>query len=214
MPIAAASPAPVATPGIVSQVKVAQPNQQHGTAATPGPKPVGSPGPKGVSPVKSVAPPRPVAIPATPRPAPVHVAARHKPTLNERLNNLIPTAGPSFTPAPAKRYSELGSIKPTPEPEPTPPPQVIAATKYLYVENVASQRWKQSILGTAPEERYVKMYVTSVKKIGFINWCTGWVLRAPIAGSSKWIIEPNESLVCGGHLEQFSPPSPLPTSGP
>lgn len=118
-----------------------------------------------------------------------------------------------MTPAPPKSYNLLGSIKSTPEPEPTPPPDVIAATKFLYVENVAGQRWKQSWLGTAPEERYVKMYVTSVKHIGFVQWCTGWVLRAPIGGS-KWIIEPNESFICNGHLEPFTPPAPVPTSGP
>ncbi len=133
--------------------------------------------------------------------------------MNERLRNLIPTAAPSFSPAPVIGHSLLGSIKPTPEPEPTPPPSVLAATKFLFVENVASQRWKESILGTAPEERYVKMYVTSVKRIGFINWCTGWVLRAPLAGSKEWIIEENESLICSGHLEPFTPPSPEPSKG-
>jgi hypothetical protein len=133
---------------------------------------------------------------------------KHGQSLNERLKNLIPTAAPSFSPAPPKRYSFVGNLKPTPEPEPTPPPEVLAATKYLYIENVGGQRWKQSYLGTAPEERYVKMYVTSVKRIGFINWCTGWVLRAPVAGSQKWIVESGVSLICSGHLEPFTPPTP------
>ncbi len=119
-----------------------------------------------------------------------------------------------MTPAPPRRIYGIGNIMPTPEPEPTPPASVIAATKFLYVENEAAQRWKQSWLGTAPEERYVKMYVTSLKRVGFINWCTGWVLRAPIAGSSKWIVEPNESFICSGHLEPFAQPSPLPTGAP
>ena len=216
-PIAAmATPVPVTTPGSMGPIKIAeQPKQQHGTAATPGPKPVGSPGPRGVAPVKTQAAPKPIqAPPATPRPAPVHVTGKHKPTLSQRLQSLIPTAGPSFTPAtPSARYN-IGNIVPTPVPEPTPPPEVLAATKYLYVENVAGQRWKQSWLGTAPEEHYVKMYVTSVKRVGFINWCTGWVLRSPLAGSKKWIIEPNESFICGGHLEPFTPPSPSATSSP
>lgn len=154
-------------------------------------------------------------VPATPRPAPALVSGKHKPTLNERLQGLIPTAAPSFTPAPAVRRYNVNMTF-TPPPEPTPPAQVLAATKFLYVENVQAQRWKQSILGTAPEERYVKMYVTSVKRIGFINWCSGWVIRMPESDAEHrhWIVEPNESFVCGGHLEPFTPPSPLPTSGP
>jgi hypothetical protein len=134
--------------------------------------------------------------------------------LNERLKSLIPTAAPSFSPAPATViHSGVPNITITPEPEPTPPPDVLAATKFLYVENVGAQRWKQSWLGTAPEERYVKMYVTGVKRIGFIKWCTGWVLRSPEAGASKWIVEPNESLICSGHLDPFTQPSPEPPNG-
>jgi hypothetical protein len=183
-------------------------------AAAPNPKPIASAGPQGTSPVKSIAVvPRPVQIPATPRPGPVRAASKH-PTLNQRLNNLIPAAGPSVTPEPPKRYTYLSDFHPSPEPEPMPPPDVIAVTKFLFVENVASQRWKQSYLGTAPEERYVKVYVRSVKRIGFIQWCTGWVLRAPMAGSQKWMIEPDESFICQGHLQPFTAPSPLPSSGP
>ncbi len=129
-------------------------------------------------------------------------------SLNERLKRLIPTAAPSFSPGPGKRYSFLTNLKPTPEPEPTPPPEVLAQTKYLYVENIGAQRWKQSILGTAPEEKYVKMYVTRVKRIGFVNWCTGWVVRQPAAGNQHWIVEDNVSYICAGHLEPFTPPSP------
>jgi hypothetical protein len=189
------------------------PPKQQGTAPTPGPKPIASAGPRGQAPSKSSGPPRPVQVPATPHPAPIAAGKKHL-SLNERLHNLIPTAGPSVSPAPRKHYNLLGNINPTPEPEPTPPADVLAATKFLYVENVGSQRWKQSWLGTAPEERYVKMYVTAVKHIGFIQWCTGWVLRAPVAGSNKWIVEPNQSFVCSGHLEPFTPPAPVPSSGP
>lgn len=214
-----ATPVPLATPGAVGPVKIAQQPkpQQRGTAPSPGPKTVASPGPRGVTPGKNQAPPRPVQVPATPRPAPVRVPGKHKPSLNERLQSLIPTAGPSFSPAPqpTARYN-IGTMTFTPPPEPTPPPDVIAATKFLYVENVQAQRWKQSILGTAPEERYVKMYVTSVKRIGFINWCTGWVIRMPESDREHmhWIVEPNQSFICGGHLEPFTPPSPSPSSGP
>jgi hypothetical protein len=211
---ALATPVPAATAGAPAQVKIAAAPQQHGAAPSPGPKPAASSGPRGQSQAKSKAPSRPVQVPATPRPAPVTVGGKRHPSLNERLQSLIPTAAPSVSPAPPQHYNLLGKILPTPVPEPTPPPDVIAATKFLFVEGVASQRWKQSWLGTAPEERYVKMYVTSVKRIGFVQWCTGWVLRAPMAGNQKWIIEPNESFICAGHLEPFTPPSPLPSSSP
>ncbi len=208
-----ATPVPIATAGVPSQVKIAAAPRQHGAAPTPGPKAVASAGPRGESPAKSTTSARPVQLPATPRPAPVRVPGKKHPSLNERLQNLIPTAAPSVSPAPPRRYSGIGNLMPTPEPEPTPPPDVIAATKFLFVENEGGQRWKQSWFGTAPEERYVKMYVTSVKHIGFIKWCTGWVLRAPIAGSKKWIVEPNESFICSGPLHPFTPRA-MPTSVP
>jgi hypothetical protein len=132
------------------------------------------------------------------------------------LRSLIPTAAPSTTPAPPKRYTFNGSLMPTPEPEPTPPAEVIAATKFLYIENVGSQHWKVWPLGASPEEIYVKMYVTSVRKVGFVNWCTGWVLRMPVTDYQHrhWIVEPNESFMCAGHLEPFAPPVPAPTGSP
>jgi hypothetical protein len=167
--------------------------------------------------VKGPAVSRPVPAPATPRPSrAAGGAAKKARSLNERLRNLIPTAAPSFTPAPPKHYAFNGSLVPTPEPEPTPPAEVLAATKFLYVENVASQHWKVWPLGASPEEIYVKMYVTSVRKVGFVNWCTGWVLRMPVTDNTNrhWIVEPNESFMCAGHLEPFTPPVPMPTGTP
>jgi hypothetical protein len=159
-----------------------------------------------------------VPAPATPRPARAasSAAAKRAKSLNERLRSLIPTAAPSVSPAPAKRYTFNGRLVPTPEPEPTPPPEVLAATKFLYVENVGSQHWKAWPLGASPEEIYVKMYVTSVHKVGFVNWCTGWVLRMPVTDYQHrhWIIEPNQSFMCAGHLEPFTPPMPVPTGSP
>ena len=187
-----------------------------GTAPTPGPHPVGSPGPKGVANVKSQAAPRPIQAAPSPRPAPVQAApAKGRAALNQRLQNLIPTGSPQPTPAAhaPQHYSFLKGLVPTPEPEPTPPPQVIAQTHFLYQEDVGSQRWKQSFLGTAPEEQSVKMYVTSVKHIGPVAWCSGWVVRSPIAGTSKWIVEPDEHLICSGKLTPFTPPSPEPSKG-
>ena len=71
-------------------------------------------------------------------------------------------------------------------------------------------------MGASPEEIYVKMYVTSVRKVGFVNWCTGWVLRMPMTDYQHrhWIIEPNESFMCAGHLEPFNAPVPAPTGTP
>lgn len=226
--VALTTPRPLVTPGPPTQIHVAErrapgvpspgptsapaPKQQRGTAPSPGPRPVASAGTSGTAPVKSVAPPRPVqAPPATPRPGPGTSSAKSKraKTLNERLQSLIPTGAPT-TPEPPKRYRDLSRLAPTPEPEPTPPPQVVAATKYIYEEHPEAQRWKLWPLGPAPEERYVKMYVTSIKRVGFVTFCTGWVVRAPIAGSSKWIVETNETYVCAGRLQPFTPSSPPP----
>jgi len=214
-----ATPQAVSSPGSPQQVRVPHPAPAataRGTAPTPGPKAVGSPGPRAAAPVKSNAVPRPVqAAPSTPRPAAAAAPKSGRPSLNERLRSLIPTGSPVPTPSPGprKHYSFLNGLVPTPEPEPTPPPDVLAQTKFLYTENVASQRWKQSWLGTAPEERYVKMYVTSVKHIGPVAWCSGWVVRAPMAGTQKWIVEPDEHLLCSGKLTPFTPPTPEPSKG-
>lgn len=216
-PLVAQAPQAVVTPGVPSPgpVKAPAPAKTAGTSASPGPKAVGSPGPHGVAPVKGPAVSRPIQSPATPRPAaPAGGGAKRAKSLNQRLQSLIPTAAPSVSPQPAKHYSFLSNLKPTPEPEPTPPPDVLAATKYLYIENVGSERWKHWPLGSAPEEIYVKMYVTSMHRVGPVNWCTGWVLRAPVAGAHRWIVEPNESFICAGHLEPFTAPVPLPTGTP
>lgn len=217
-------PAPSAAPQTPVPRPAASPQKtaaaQHGAAPSPGPKAAASAGPEGAakSPARVAA--RPVQpLPATPRPAPVKprsTPSGKQRSLNERLRNLIPTGAP-VTPEPPKEYRNLAGIRAAaPPPEPTPPPDVIARTKYLFVENVAGQRWKQSWLGTKPEERYVKMYVTSVKRIGFINWCTGWVVRSPmnadVHGELRWIVEPHESLICSGRLQEFVPaPASSPT---
>ena len=102
---------------------------------------------------------------------------------------------------------------------------MLAATKYLYVENVAgTPRWKLWPLGTTPEELSVKMYVTSVKHLGFATFCHGWLLRYPLPpahgtynlGSNfdvgpKPEIEANVTYLCNAHsLQPFTPPSPSP----
>jgi hypothetical protein len=155
----------------------------------------------------------------------VHAVSKRAQSLNQRLKSLIPTAAPAPSPAAGKHYSFV-NLRFSPPPEPTPPPDVIAATKYVYSENIASQHWKHWPLGAAPEEVALRMYVTAVKHIGPITWCTGWIARMPDPGSRagytidsdrdltpKWIIEENESLICSGRLEPFTPPSPEPTKG-
>lgn len=156
---------------------------------------------------------RPIqAPPATPHPAPVHPSKRAQ-SLNQRLHNLIPTASPSAaTPAPPHHYSFL-NVKSTPEPMPTPPADIVAHTQFIFEENTAGERWKGWPLGSAPEEAGLKMWVTSVKHLGPIRWCTGWLVREPIAGNAHWIVEPNVSFACAGHLEPFTPPSPEPPDG-
>lgn len=133
--------------------------------------------------------------------------------LNARLHGLIPTSSPA-TPS-AKFYAgDLSAARPGPENEPTPPPSVLAATKYLFVENP----------GKAGDEYRVKMYVTGTKRIGPVTVCTGWLLRyAPAAPhgtyrldsnydpAPKPIVEPNVTLLCAGRLTPFVPsPSPSP----
>jgi hypothetical protein len=218
-PALARVPQAVVTPGVPSPgpIVAASPKAVSGTAPSPGPQASGSPGPRAVAAVKGPAVARPIQAPATPLPAsrPGSKGRRASP-LNERLQKLIPTSAPSSSPEPVKHYSFLGNLKPTPEPEPTPPADVIAATKFLYVESVADQHWKHWPLGAAPEEVYLKMYVTSVRHIGPVQWCTGWVLRMPDTDYEHrhWIVEAGQSFICAGHLEPFAAPAPAPTGTP
>jgi hypothetical protein len=161
----------------------------------------------------SPAPSRPVAAPQTPAPAktpkPAKSTGSAKGTdINARLRALIPN-GPVN--AQTKTYkSDLGKLTAPP----TPPPEVLARTKYIYEENVGALKWKESILGTAPEERYVKMYVTSVKRVGPVTFCTGWVERQPVGGNVEWIVE-NATFLCGRSLTPYVPsPSPQPPGTP
>ncbi len=101
--------------------------------------------------------------------------------------------------------ADVSSLRPV---EPTPPPAVLALTKYIYTENVGGN-WKIWPLGSAPEERTIKMYVTSVRHVAGVTMCTGWVVRQPIAGKDPWIVEPDQTFPCGGHLVPYTPPAPL-----
>ncbi len=221
--IAQATPKAAATPGLSVPVQVRKPSPgvpspgptklpapstQHGGAASPGPKAVGSPGPKGIARVKTNAPAKPIqSVPSTPRPVSQSKPASKPSRLNRRLQNLLPSPGPYAIATPRRYQGDLSNIKP---PEPTPPPAVLAITKFIYTENVAGQRWKIWPMGPAPEERAIKMYVTSVWHVGAVTMCHGWVIRQPVAGNVLWITEPDQTFACNGHLEPFTPPSPAP----
>ncbi|MHB8145043.1 MAG: hypothetical protein ACYDEU_04250 [Vulcanimicrobiaceae bacterium] len=93
---------------------------------------------------------------------------------------------------------------------PTPPPSVLARTKYVFQESPGAQHWKIWPFGAAPEERYIKMYVTSIRRVGPAVFCTGWLVRVPAAGNAFAIVEPNVTALCTGHLEPFVQPAPTP----
>jgi hypothetical protein len=222
--IARAAPQAIVTPGMTSQVQIRKPTPgvpspgptrlpqpaiSHGGAASPGPKTVGSPGPKGIAPVKSSVPAKPIqTVPATPRPAPAQgkPASRASRNLNQRLRNILPTPGPYAIATPRMYKADVSRLRPV---EPTPPPAILALTKFIYTENVGGN-WKIWPLGSAPEERAIKMYVTSVRQVAGVKWCTGWVVRQPIAGKDPWIVEPDQTFPCNRNLVPFTPPSPAP----
>jgi len=222
--IAQVTPQPVLTPGMSQPAQIRKPtpgvpspgptrlpiaSTQNGSAPSPGPKAAGSPGPKAVARVKSNVPAKPVqSVPSTPRPAAQsRPASKRSRNLNSRLRNLLPSPGPYAIATPRVYHGELSNIRPA---EPTPPPAILAMTKFIYTENVAAEHWKIWPFGTAPEERAVKMYVTSVRHVGALTICSGWVIRQPIAGNVLWIVEPDQTFPCNGHLEPFTPPSPSP----
>lgn len=128
------------------------------------------------------------------------------------------TVSPAPSPSP---YREIYRIQSLPtlhmsqgSPLPTPPPDVLARTKYIFEENPMSQHWW--ILPSAPEERYVKTYVTSVKHVGPLTICRGWTVRVPMAGAN-WIVDSDASFLCAGKLHVYRPdasPSPSASSTP
>ncbi|MBV8728074.1 MAG: hypothetical protein JO233_09820 [Candidatus Eremiobacteraeota bacterium] len=70
----------------------------------------------------------------------------------------------------SKRYSSgPEAMRPA---EPTPPPDVLAKTKYIC----------RSAGGRA-KDRFT-MWVTALKKLGFLTVCSGWLVRYPSAPPS------------------------------
>lgn len=158
------SPAPragVPSPGPTEAAAVAK---TRGTAPSPGPKGVGSPGPHAGTSVKTkAAPARPIELRPTPSPAPRPArSTRTPPDINARLRSLLPNnpVNPQ-----TKQYAPTISLRGSLEP--TPPPSVLAQTKYLY-------------RSTGGSEARVEMWVTSIRKAGPTTICTGWLVRYPL----------------------------------
>ncbi|MBV9271164.1 MAG: hypothetical protein JO165_08720 [Candidatus Eremiobacteraeota bacterium] len=235
--IAEMTPQPVFTPGIPTQhINVPRPtpgvpspgptNAPHpaatsaGTAPSPGPKSTAAPGPRGTAAPQHIAPPRPVAAPPTPKPEPTSKPRPAKPTkeppdINARLRSLIPS-GPVGAPSQKTYGGEMQKL--AHNLEPTPPPEVLAQTKFTSEHRPGTQRWKLWPLGSAPEESYVKFYVTDVRETAGVKTCRGWVVRYPIVPggnnyaqpNSKWIIERDVTFICPKDLVPYTPPSPTP----
>lgn len=160
---ASASPAPRSGVPSPSATAIAAVAKTSGTAASPGPKGLGSPGPRqGSSAKTSRTPARPIELHPTPSPAPGAKATPTAPNINAKLRSLLPHNPVNPT---SKQYapeiSLQGSLRPT------PPPAVLAQTKYLY----------RSTGGT---DALVEMWVTSIRKAGPTTMCTGWLVRYPI----------------------------------
>ncbi len=216
---------PSATPGVPSPAPTAAATASaRAVAPTSAPRAVATSGPGAAVASRQAVAPRPVQVPpATPRPIPAHTARPRQKTqsvhqsLNARLRSLIPTSAPP-TPEPPKMYRALGNLRPAEVPEPTPPPDVLAATKYLYEEDAHQ----------AFSELRIKMYVTKVRKVGFVTVCTGWLLRYPFPPAHgtyrldsnfnvapKPEIEPGVTYVCNArNLKPYAPGSPAPTASP
>lgn len=208
-------PAPAATPSlqVPSRIAAIAPVERPAKSASPGPRSNASPGPRGLAPKTIRAPARAVQVPSTPRPQQPAAArgnvAKHTANLNARLRALIPTE--AVHPTVGTFHGDISSLVPH---LPTPPPAVLARTKYIFEESPGAARWKGVPFGSAPEERYVKMYVTSVHTVGPLRFCTGWLVRVPERGNTLAIVEQNVTFLCQGHLTPFVPTPPEPSPGP
>jgi hypothetical protein len=88
---------------------------------------------------------------------------------------------------------------------PTPPPDVVAKAQYVYEEKLTElKRWW--FLPLLPEERYVQMYVTSVRHVGPLVVCRGWALRVPMSGAP--IVETDVTYICMGRLKPIAKATP------
>lgn len=107
-----------------------------------------------------------------------------------RFNCVVLCATVHSTPSPFSRVTSL----------PTPSADVLTCTKLVYEEDIGAQRWL--FLPSFPEEKYVKMYVTSTKRVGAIPFSRGWVVHVPIIGEP--IVDQDSTFICAGHLKHYS----------
>ena len=204
----AASPAAQRTPGVPRPAPsgIASPSAQRGNAPSPGPRSAASAGP-GAVPRASAKPqpPRRVSVPPTPTPAPKRTAkppsvspqkAKVYADLNARLRKLLPNNPVKPT---TKRYSAgPEAMRPS---EPTPPPDVVAKTKYIYHSN-----------GGRAADRFT-MWVTALKKLGFLTMCYGWLVRYPSAPPSYGSVSAGASGPLHGGAVVVPNPGPRPENG-
>ena len=119
-----------------------------------------------------------------------------------RLATLAPY--PSPTPSPLRVIITTKShYEPPPLFLPTPPPDVIKRTKYVYEAHLSEVHAWLPLFAAAPEERYVKMYVTSVKRVMGVQFCRGWVVRVPIQGNEGTIVDQDVTFVCSRKMRPY-----------
>jgi hypothetical protein len=116
-----------------------------------------------------------------------------------------PTMIPSPTPSPYRVIITTKShYEPAPLFLPTPPPDVLARTKYVYEAHLSNARAWLPFMAAAPEERYVKMYVTSVKRVMGVQFCRGWVVRVPVAGHGGPLVDEDATFVCSRRMRPYA----------
>jgi hypothetical protein len=222
-PAASVAPAKVAGVPSPSPTKGSAVANTVGTAPSPGPKGLSSPGPRPGNAGITKGPQRPIAV--RPSPAPSRPAAgsggQKQTAINNELNNLrnLLPSGPTNVVSRgfSNGYNSIGT-----QMDPTPPPDVLAQTKYLYETSGGA-------------EARTKMWVTSLRREGPVTICSGWLVRWPVpptvggsggdrssvtvlGGHSRGvlavgntggfpIIEAHATYVCGGRaLRPFTPP--------
>jgi hypothetical protein len=204
------SPSPTNGPAIA---------KAQGTLPSPGPKGSSSPGPRaGSSAISRPGPTRPVEVTPTASPAATGGSTTKTGKTTRNLNAFLRSLLPN-NPSPVTSKTYGGGYRAVPTTlDPTPPPEVLAKTIYLYQTS-----------GKGTEAR-TKMWVTSIRKVGPLTFCTGWLVRYPYPATMstslgtrllhptistgeagfKPIIEPSASYICEARSMTPYVPSPAP----